>query len=177
MENDAREIYESVLDAVKKELERLIPQYEEKVIENVVGRLNADESMYVIEQYERKINELEQKNKLLEKQISEIQSRLSQIPREIGCNVQKKNTDLAGNDRGNDRIDVKRYDIKYRGYKYNGWIYYANEEMGDFLYKVRVDGTDNQQLTDYSVSYRGFNIKNGKLYFDDASYKEHSIEI
>lgn len=172
MENDAREIYEEVLDAVKKELEELIPQYEEKVIENVVGRLNSDENTYVIEQYDRKINELEQKNKLLEKQISEIQSRLFQIPKEIGCNVQKKNTDLARND----RIDVKRRDIRH-GYKYNGWIFYINEEMGDFLYKVRVDGTDNQQLTDYSVVNLPFNIKNSKLYFNDASFKEHSIEI
>ena len=172
MENDAREIYESVLDAVKKELEGLIPQYEEKVIENVVGRLNADRNMYVIEQYDGKINELEQKNKSLEKQISEIQSLLFQIPRETDCNVQKKNTDLAGND----RINVEREDIKYGGYKYNGWIYYANKEMGNFLYKVRVDGIDNQQLTDYSVVGL-FKIKNGKLYFSDASYNEHSIEI
>ena len=54
---------------------------------------------------------------------------------------------------------MSRDDVDY-GFKFNGWVYYANEDMGNFLYKVRIDGTDNQQLTDYSVNqYLGYRLK------------------
>lgn len=71
---------------------------------------------------------------------------------------------------------MSQYCIR-NGYKFNGWIYYANDEMGDFLYKVRSDGTENQQLTDYSVWGTGMSVRNGKLYYEDHSMKQHAIDL
>lgn len=173
MVSDAREVYEAVLDEVNKELVKLTVQYEEKIVGAVVKKLNADKIIETIAQYERRINELEQRNESLEKMILEIQSQVSKSPASTSSNVQK----AYARSKNDKRIDMSRFDIE-EGYKYDGWIYYANEEMGDFLYRVRTDGTDNQQLTDYSVTiFPPFRINNGELFFYDANFNEHSIII
>ena len=63
------------------------------------------------------------------------------------------------------------------GLRYNGWIYYANPLMGDSLYKVRENGTDNTQLTDSSVLSYSFKVKNGKLVFQDFESHQHEISL
>ena len=71
------------------------------------------------------------------------------------------------------RIDVSRI---YDGFKFDGWIYYPNENMGDFLYKVREDGSENTQLTNYSVIGL-FKVSDGYLIFSDADYNDRKIKL
>lgn len=173
MANDVREIYDAVLEEVKEEIEKLKPQLEEKVVKDVVMKLNAKEIIDTIAQYERRIGQLEKKIESLDKMILEIRSQISKESVSIGSNAQR--TDICS--KNDKRIDMKKPDIE-DGYKFNGWIYYANSEMGDFLYKVREDGSENQQLTDYSIeSSCVFRVENGKLYFWDAAFRECSIEL
>ena len=61
-------------------------------------------------------------------------------------------------------------------FKYGEWIFYVNEDNGDFLYKVKKDGTQNTQLTDYSIEVF-FKIKDGYLYFDDSEGKQRKIKL
>lgn len=43
--------------------------------------------------------------------------------------------------------------IKWWSHKtLRGWIFYINQDDGDFLYMIREDGSGNKQLTNYSVS-------------------------
>lgn len=168
MANDAREIYEAVLGEIKNELNMLVPEYEEKIAMAIIKRLESLISDKATE-YDRRINELEQKNRSLEKQISEVQSRLSRTPDTTRSMLQKDYSGSISNERLRECIQD--------GYQFAGWIYYANEEMGDFLYRVRTDGTGNQQLTDYSVWPDTFSIRNGKLHFMDASFEDRSIDI
>lgn len=173
MANDVREIYDAVLEEVKEEFEKLKPQLEEKVVKDVVMKLNAKEIIDTIAQYERRIGQLEKKIESLDKMILEIRSQISKESVSIGSNAQR--VDICSK---NDKYIYMEMPEIVHGYKFNGWIYYANSEMGDFLYKVREDGTENQQLTDYSINpYLRFHVENGKLYFWDAASRECSIEL
>ena len=52
-----------------------------------------------------------------------------------------------------------------------GWLYYVNLERKDFLYRVREDGTENQQITNFSVNrycIRHVRLEDGYLCFSDG---------
>lgn len=77
----------------------------------------------------------------------------------------------------NDFPGLDDYEVR-SGFKFNGWIYYQNPLMGNFLYGVRSNGTENTQLTDYSVKPMGFaKIRGNSLVFQDASFHEHEIPL
>lgn len=61
--------------------------------------------------------------------------------------------------------------VEVHGFRYGGWIYYSNERNGKFLYKIRENGTDNRQLTDYTVDVDDYDfcVRNGDVYI--AKYK------
>lgn len=164
MDNNAREIYEAVLGEVKKDLSKIAPQYEEKILLSVEQK--------VMEQ----LSELARWNDQLEKQLNFLRGQIEDLKdnRVNGYQEGIANAYLNADDAS--RIDMSRFDIRY-GVKFNGWIYYANEEMCNFLYKVRVDGTDNQQLTDYSVELALAHVKNGKLYFMDCDDNDRLIDL
>ena len=67
--------------------------------------------------------------------------------------------------------------VKYLDNKYKGWIYYPNKRQGNFLYKVREDGTENTQLTDYSIFSNHFTVKDGYLYFHTDSFNTSKIKL
>lgn len=178
MVSDAREIYEAVLGKVKEDLPTMISKYEEKIVRVVLQE--CDKKIKNIEQqYARKLKEVQDKNSQLEKRISRLEQKISELKKENAYKTDSKAVTKSTKtvNSSNSKIDMSKDCIKYGGYKFDGWVYYANDEMGDFLYKVRVNGTENQQLTDYSVSTAFFRVKNGKLYFKDKDYKEHCIEI
>ncbi len=55
--------------------------------------------------------------------------------------------------------------------KHMGWLYYVNQERKDFLYRVREDGTENQQITNFSVNrycVRHVRLEDGYLCFSDG---------
>lgn len=59
------------------------------------------------------------------------------------------------------------------GFHYDGWIYYTNKKNGKFLYKIRENGKDNRQLTDYTVDVydTDFYVRNGDVHIDTYGYK------
>lgn len=180
MGSDAKEIYEAVLGEIKQELARLVPQYKESIIE--VARYQYVENVEEIKrQIQIQLNELKQQNENLENTITALTKRVQGLERSIKNNSGEAREVLSRSEKSTnvakDKINMSRYRIGIAGFKFNGWIYYANDEMGDFLYKVRLDGTDNQQLTDYSVQSGMMNVKNGKLYYHDHSYREHAINL
>lgn len=164
MDNDAREIYEAVLGEVKKDLSKIAPRYEEKILLSVEQKVM------------ERLSELARWNEQLEKQLNFLRGQIEDLKDNRVNGYQEGIANAYLNTDDTNRIDMSRFDIR-NGVKFNGWIYYANEEMCDFLYKVRVDGTDNQQLTDYSVDLICAHVKNGKLYFDDSDDREHSIDL
>lgn len=179
MGSDAKEIYEAVLGEIKQELARLVPQYKESIIE--VARCQYVENVEEAkQQIQIQLNELKQQNEKLENKITNLKKRVQDLERSTKNNLGETGEVLGRSEKSanaaKDKIDMSRYCI-FDGYKFNGWIYYANDEMGDFLYKVRSDGTENQQLTDYSVWGTGMSVRNGKLYYQDHSFKEHFIDL
>ena len=70
---------------------------------------------------------------------------------------------------------LKRQDVN-NGFRYGDWIFYINKDNADFLYKVKKDGSQNIQLTDFSVA-GFFNIKNGYLHFRDAFLGDKKIKL
>lgn len=76
---------------------------------------------------------------------------------------------------GEDGEDLN-IDLPY-GFRHNGWVYYANKDMGDFLYKIKIDGTNNTQLTDYSVWSSGYYVSDGYIYFTDRNYRKLKIKV
>lgn len=175
MANDAREIYEAVIGEVRKELSKIIPQYEERMIQSL-SRHCEDIVSNMINTYDRRIEELEKKISVIEKHLIEAEQVLKKANL-TESQIKSQKVERKANSSVQEKIDMSRHDIR-NGFKFNGWVYYANEDMGSFLYKVRIDGTDNQQLTDYSVSQcLGYSVKDGKLFFKDGHYKECSITI
>ena len=180
MGSDAKEIYEAVLGEIKQELARLVPQYKESIIE--VARCQYVENVEEAkQQIQIQLNELKQQNEKLENKITNLKMRVQELERSTKNNFGEAGEVQARSEKranvAKDKIDMSRYRIEIEGFKFNGWIYYANDEMGDFLYKVRSDGTENQQLTDYSVQGTGMSVRNGKLYYTDRSFKEHFIDL
>lgn len=177
MGSDAKEIYETVLGEIKQELARLVPQYRSSIIESV--RWQFDEEIEAgKQQVLRQLSELKQQNEKLEQKITNLTKRIQELEKGTedefsGVTVRKEK---SPNETKN-RINMSRDCIRLFGYKFNGWIYYADDEMGDFLHKVRVDGTDNQRLTDYSATTYDMSVKNGKLYYYDTSFNKHSIDL
>lgn len=151
MANDAREIYEAVLGELRRDLAGQVRQYENRI-------------------------------STLEKQVLNLQTQLAGIQAQVrnqmmvGQAYEYTNSTVKRNTHSSKKIDMSKFDVE-SGFQFNGWVYYANEEMGDFLYKVRTDGTDNQQLTDYSVSGYGFKVENGRLYFEDKHWKSRTINL
>ncbi len=159
MAEDAREIYEAVLGQIKKNLSDVVPVYVEQLRQGLE------------QEYGQTIRNLEKRVAALEESLKKAEHTergwIAAAVKEAGGKNQTKSAD---------KVNVSRYDI-HNGYKFNGWIYYANEEMGEFLYKVRTDGTENQQLTDYSVVSYGMHVKQGRLYFVARDFSGHSIEL
>lgn len=125
-----------------------------------------------IDKLKNEINRLQKQNDNMTKRMDklEILVQKQNIEKNVFSRPQKQDKNCT------DKIELDR--IKGYAYEYDGWLYYANEKMGEFLYRVRTDGTGNEQLTDYSVRMMSVSkIKNGKLYFCDKDFNEHSIKI
>lgn len=168
MDNDAREIYEAVLGEVKKDLLKIAPQYEERILLSVEQKVMGQLSELV-----RKNEELEGQLNTLKAQISISENEMDKIAGET-TNTALTFEAFAEADRV---IDMLQY-YRMSGFEFNGWIYYANASMGNFMYKIRTNGKDAQQVTDYSVgSMHNAKVKNGKLFFEDCDYREHSIDL
>ena len=63
------------------------------------------------------------------------------------------------------------------GFKYGDWIFYRNEDNGNFLYKVKKDGSQNTKLTDYSIFENIISIRDGYLCVLDSICNERQIKL
>lgn len=152
----AKEIYDTVYRNVMKEVQESLSQMKPQLVREV-----ADEAaQQVIGRYEQRIQRLEQ--------------RVQQLEQEKNSGAPKDRNASAGNaPKKTVRVDVSRI---WDGFRFGGWIYYPNKNMGDFLYKVREDGSENTQLTDYSV-VSNFSISDGYLCFWDTDLRDRKIKI
>lgn len=160
-------IYNDVMSEVQKNLSQMKPQLVREIADMAAQK--------VAEAYEKKIHILEQKVSLLMSQMKSLQKPIKPLtpPSPTPSVSVAPPSALSPTSEKKDRIDVSRI---YGGFRFDGWIYYANRDMGDFLYKVREDGSENTQLTDYSVMSR-FSIANGYLSFRDADYNDRKIKL
>lgn len=166
--SDAREIYQAVMEQCTKKIESIKSEYGNQLAEMVMDQ--------IAKEYESRILYLESENKELLNRIVKIEQQIQNQQKKFNNN--KSPSSIKNSTKSEERITIDT-SIRVSSFEFNGWLYYANEKMGNFLYKVRIDGTCNQQLTDYSVDemMTGSRVKNGKLEFRDADYNIHFIDL
>ncbi len=167
--SDVKEICDVVLADVRKELEPVVQRYEERccMLEKQVKEM------------QRKIDKLEKdQSQGVGRGVSE-EADFASLWEETRLMHEKLNKETK---KRQQRVEVGMSEF-FPGincFQYNGWIYYANKKMGNYLYRVREDGTNNQQLTDFSVGclvHIDMRVKNGLLHFKDDDYNEHTIRV
>lgn len=164
------------IEALKSELEAMKEQYEK-----------------IIARYESRIAKLE--NKEFERRLSKVEKRIKELTRDgqstqsssrgIGSAVLRpatstrvaKKTSNAGQ-RSTYGIEKGSFRVPWSGFTYDGWVYYANGEMGDFLYRMSADGRYRQQLTDYSVTAEIlWSVEDGTLHFYDKRMNSRTLKL
>ncbi len=141
-------VYSDVMKEVRQNLSQMKPQLIQEIADAVMARIE--------EEYGKRLKKLD--------------SKASKKNRQDGEGKQAQTASGKG-----ERIDVSELDDQY---KVGGWIYYPNPDDGEFLYKVRPDGSDNTQLTDYAVWGESFLAEGGYLYFDDLrTFTERKIKL
>lgn len=144
-------VQKSVMDIVRQNLSQMKPQIMSEIKDELASELEKT--------YSARIHALESRIAKLEQQLSD--KGMEQVQDSIKEEITTH------------KIDVSKI---YNGFKYNGWIYYPNEEMGNFLYKVREDGSQNTPLTDYSI-FSDFKINYGYLCFQDGNFRDRQIKL
>lgn len=160
---DAKEIYQAVLEECMSKINRIKDEYGEALVATICDSLS--------QQYFSRIDNLEKQNR-------QLAFRLEKIEAELKVKKNDSSENAVTVQKPSEKVVID-YGFQLSAFEYDGWYYYANEKMGEFLYRVKIDGTCNEQLTDYSVlSMRSSaKVKNGKLYFYDSDYCEQSIEL
>ena len=135
---------------LKNNINQMLPQIVQSITDEVTQKFQEE-----INRLKQRINDLESRNANLSAQ---------------SVSIVSKNTKTVLSE---DEMD----DIDFLGFHVNGWIYYQNERQGNFLYKVREDGTENIQLTDYSIYSNHFTVKDGYLYFNTDAFNTSKIKL
>lgn len=184
---DAKEISQVVFADCKDYIDGLKKEYGELIVQEVYEKIS--------EQYTSRIDRLEKENKQLLKRLERIESEvefsdnnfmnddffshdlmdkvIDDIDYMQGTLNRRFNTKSAHSN----KVDIDSLD-RWDTFEYNGWYYYSNKKMGNFLYRVRTDGTGNERLTDYSVGPMDFAyVEGGRLHFVDSSLKSRNIEL
>ena len=131
-----------------------------------------EELAQVIVKYERRLATAESKIKELEKQIEGLQD----VPSKAETTENHVKPDKGNQERTS--VEKRYFVVPRFGFEYDGWVYYPNEKMGNFLYRVSLDGRYREQLTGYSViDPELWSVREGKLFFTSAEGKQRSIEI
>ena len=144
-----------ILEEVRNNLSQMKPDIISSIVEEVMCKINS--------RYSSRIGKLESRISELEQYVSNAQS----------TPVQKEAP--TGTARHSKKIDMSKLEIRI-GFRFDGWIYYMNDDMGKFLYRVREDGSENTQLTDYSVSLVK-RVEGGYLYYLDGTYNEKKLKL
>ncbi len=142
-------VYEKVMFELKNNINQMLPQIVQSITDEVTQK------------FQEEINRLNQR-------IDDLESRNTNLSAQSVSIISKNKKAVLSED--------EMYDIDVFGFHFNGWIYYQNKRQANFLYKVREDGTENTQLTDYSI-LDDFSIKDGYLYFLTASLNTSKIKL
>ena len=169
-DEEMRKADRSEIDLLKEELAQVIVKYEKRLV-----KLENRDYDKKLSTYERRLATAESKIKELEKQIE----RLRDVPGKAETTVNHMKLEKIIQERASRASAEKRnFVVPLGGFRYDGWVYYPNEEMGNFLYRVSSDGRYREQLTDYSVSlFPSWSVREGKLFFSDSECNYHSISI
>ncbi len=118
----------------------------------------------------------------LQRQLNDLQTRISNLERQNASSGNNNSSYLnpvtpVSSSNNQDLLDKIQF---WQHKNYNGWIIYVNENQADFLFKIREDGSQNTQLTNFSVMLiRG--IKSGMfsstLEIVDTNHQRHTINI
>lgn len=162
--NDYREIVQdvtrSVLENVQEQLKQLYPSILNGIIQQVDQKYRAE------------INGLNSQIQDLTRRIASLEKRPA-APAPVSRPASTPQPSYSGGSGA--RIDMNK--VKYMIYKkFNGWVYYLNQDMMDYLYKVREDGTCNTQMTNYSV-LQIHGINDGKLEIYSSGKGIHKINL
>lgn len=164
--NDANEIYQAVLEQCTKQIDSIKKEYGNQLTTLIMEQISR--------QYEERIASIKKENKKLQEEILTLKSRVNSM---ATSNSVSAISTTRGSNNSSGKINLNEIN-RYSCFEFAGWLYYANHKMGDFLYRVKTDGTGNQQLTDYSVcTMSRARVKDGKLFFEDKDYRERSIEL
>ena len=194
---DTMEIYQAVLDECMDKIEKIKNEYGNELTDIITKRIKG--------MYSSKISELEAACNKLSKKVDKLESMVHQKNQEISrltkgisngnssnstsynssssTRSYRSESDTKNISKSNSKYNLYGFmkDRKYFGYdtfEFAGWVYYPNEKMGNYLYRARPDGSDEQQLTNYSVTSVSFSrVEDGILYFHDAEFKLHSLKI
>lgn len=148
-------VFKDVMDEVRQNLSQMKPQLMQMIANDVI---------------QEQSNLYAEKIHMLETHIIELEKKLKNSTPQIAQRVSENSISKPS------KIDVSKIS-SFSSFKYNGWIFYPNEEMGDFLFKVREDGSCNTQLTDYSVAPFPFKISNNCLHFTDSNFRDRQINF
>ena len=144
-----------ILEEVRNNLSQMKPDIISSIVEEVVRKIDG--------RYASQIGRLENRISELERCVSDARKDLA------------RQRALFGSVNTAPKIDTSRIN-SFLALRFDGWIYYPNENMGNFLYRVREDGSENTQLTDYSVSYCK-RVEEGYLYYLDGNYDDRKLKL
>lgn len=156
-----------IADAVFKTVDSLI-QPKIQSLETSIANLQNQLSKNDTSSLQRQLNDLQTRISNLERQNASSGNNNSSYSNPVTPVSSSNNQDLL------DKIQFWQHK------NYNGWIIYVNENQADFLFKIREDGSQNTQLTNFSVMLiRG--IKSGMfsstLEIVDTNHQRHTINI
>lgn len=106
------------------------------------------------------INKLVEENRKLANRIEKLEEnwlKISNVNISLESDIkdlkeQLQNVDDAYDMWEQDQLSGSTQENVPNGYKCKGWVFYANEDDCNCLYKIKENGTCNTKLTDYSVS-------------------------
>ena len=73
-------------------------------------------------------------------------------------------------------IDVQRLARSYGSMQCGGWVFYVNEQEGKHLWKIKDDGSENQELYSKTISSVK-KVEDGYVFFDDAQFNNCKMPI
>ena len=137
---DYREIAETVsqivMTDISNKLNSMKPDFEQKIINALAGAIDSR-----LANLENRLNNMQSRLTALEQKLSSISDNSTASTPKYVQPALPSNAELLNK--------IKRW--KYKSLR--GWIFYINEDDGNFLYMIRQDGTGNKLLTSYSVEF------------------------
>ena len=86
------------------------------------------------------------------------------------------NINLQQNSYKNEHKDVEKLKRSYGSLTADGWVFYINKDEGERLYKIRLDGSNDTELTKGRIREVD-NIEGGWVYYTDFNFESKKVKI